>query len=775
MDNKPPQKSSPAPFPGLPYSTTSPQVSYNIGTGPQLGQRRGYEQLSQQIPNPAPTPSFYRPPRQDQKSPISSQFLPNPFIPQPKPKELFKEEQKISELNVGIRKVALTKQSEEMRGFREALVLMSEFLEIDEKYVDLVKELELLPDKGAYLFGPKELIQKTTLKIPSIILTQYNSKKDRKFCLSGIWPEIHRVFITLDSKLFLWNFLNPDDIIEIEPCQYPIESILLTSPPINLLHILPANIKFVIWIATEIEIRLYALETEPNISLINTEFYISSEGDRINKIIKTPNGRIFYGGIEGNLHELKYHEKNSWFYGSRTGKMVKKDHTGSWLKSLIPSIFSFGTRKFAITRIKIDKTRNVLYTMQEGQDPKTHKISDTFIGVYDLGEYGTDFSEIVKIRKIDLWSMRINQENGYKNENIQIAEICPIERIYSENIQLMVMLTNGIRIYLSFNTMLRSYTRENLPNFNEYQKSVFSYNKKFLNTYSIITIYPPQTIKNNPDEIIEIPSGLDYPESFKNIGLLFKSIDNRQFLIYDQNFDKTANCLISINCDESALAGIRTLAHQPLRGHLREIGNILDNSEAVITDISENLLENKLDKSIVELLGFLPNIQNNPVQVNFIENDRHGFSMCCMHNLAKNVYIPISEYYVLTSLEFKTFIKIRAIDKIAEMLFNDAANNILLEKLIRQYGKSEICALLLQILCNPAENYYINSQKFINSPDQPSENIQIIKLDKKLLEKARRLFFEIGNIIDLGEEQKFGDFYTNPLNIFGDRNSRIFY
>jgi len=437
---------------------------------------------------------------------------------------------------------------------RDAFHILEESLANDEKFTELDQELLLQSNNSLYQYRTNQMYKMATFSIPRIIISQYQAKKDiLKSCLSGIWSEIHRVFITIDNRIFLWNYRNTAEINTFEPVTLPIEAITLFKPTSQLLKFLPSlNIPYVLVIATETEIRLFGVQLGATINIISTELFTPIKDDKVNKIVVTSTGRIFYGGFKGSVNELICFEESSMLV--RRVKMIKRDRTSSWLSYLIPFTLSSG---YSIEDMKLDETRNILYTFQVRSEQER---SDCRIRVYNIDN---TFTEICKLQQRDILRRAEMEDERLRLINMEIIGILVVERTRSEHIQLLVICNNGIRIYLTFNTG----GREN---------------------YAIVAIrMPPQTILERDDNT-EINAFTNTIDSFQNIAKAFSSKD----FILLSDCKEASNNLILISTNQPEIARLKTYS---LKGsvYLTEIISSVESvTNGPITDICEVIEEN---------------------------------------------------------------------------------------------------------------------------------------------------------------------------------------
>ncbi len=672
------------PIPTLPQPT--PAQTPATVRAPQFGKKRAYEEdESLSVPGlgglalrPEPVRAF------------GKEFLGNQREMSKKPQE---------ETKVYFE----SRQPDDARAYREAVQMLDEHLMLDEKYVELERELMLETKEGTYAYGANEMRRLAEVPIPGIVVSQYHEQGEGlQCCLSGIWPQLSRVYITINNQIFLWNYANGTDVARFEPVNRPIEAVALGTSVGSLARILPPNAPYAVWIATDTEIRLFGLQLAPALDLVDTDFAVPAEGDKANKIVSTISGRVFCGGSEGRLNELNC--VDSWL--GRRPKMVKQDRSVGWLMSLVPGFFVFGER-FLVEDIVIDETRHTLYALMQRHDEERHRV-ESRVGVYDLGAYGTGFAEVCKIeqseldRKIRAFDERIR---GEECDRVQLAALLPLDRSYSESIQLMLLLHNGTRVYLSFETKQRDSTVEiGAPE--RLCETVM------LPQFKVAAVrFPPSVIRPAPGgEMrwdLEIAGMPNPPEGIRQADRVLHSQDCRLVLLSDSQplpskSGVPGSALLLLGSNEAELAYIRHLSTRRAEGQLRELLSCVEeNTNGTVTDLAEEPLENGVASDLVGLLGY-------PEASSYVGSRRvAAYSMCCMSSMAKGVYMPAREYYALTTQTLSTFVRPRPIDQLCSALNVPEAGKRSVDNFVAKYGRVETCALLLQLMCNPTENYWV--------------------------------------------------------------------
>ena len=195
-------------------------------------------------------------------------------------------------------------------------------------------------------------------------------------------PEINRVAIIGDNRLWLWNYLSRDRR-DIEECPGfggdAILSVALAAPRPGLFF---ENVKYLLAVATDVEIALVPLQFDDErrtirpLSPAEHNSRLSLDEVICKKIVSTQHGRIFVGGHNGTLYEIEYDHSNSW--GSLIGAessagggnasaqrlKCKKTKHSRWdwsLKSVVPSFFSHLDER--MEDMAMDNVRHVLHTV----------------------------------------------------------------------------------------------------------------------------------------------------------------------------------------------------------------------------------------------------------------------------------------------------------------------------------------------------------------------------------------------------------------------------
>jgi len=135
----------------------------------------------------------------------------------------------------------------------------------------------------------------------------------------GILPEIMRGWLTIDNRLYIWNFSNPDEYILYEELSEVIVSVAIVPPKPGIFN---HHVKYLLVVATPTVVELLSIistndiessATFKDIRIENSHYFITTDNITIYKVTGTQTGRIFMAGDDGNLYELTYEDnREAW-------------------------------------------------------------------------------------------------------------------------------------------------------------------------------------------------------------------------------------------------------------------------------------------------------------------------------------------------------------------------------------------------------------------------------------------------------------------------------
>ncbi|KAF8971407.1 nucleoporin [Flammula alnicola] len=258
----------------------------------------------------------------------------------------------------------------------------------------------------------------------------------------GLMAEIGRVWISIDHKLFLWDYNDGQEISSFMDQPDVITHVALVKPKQGLFI---DDITSLLVICTPVSVLLIgvAIASQPGLDnrprkelkLYATDLTISTDIE-MTSVIGTPDGRIFMcGQQDGNLYEMHYQANESWF-----GKRVQLvNHSVGGVQSLLPR-FASSTADERIVAAVSDTKRNCFYTLT----------SRNTISMYTPGgdkaiQHIQTLSSIYKSAQ-----EKAPGSPALTPQNFQIINIHVVDPSESRlGVQLIAITANGVRLYFA--------------------------------------------------------------------------------------------------------------------------------------------------------------------------------------------------------------------------------------------------------------------------------------------------------------------------------------
>lgn len=273
----------------------------------------------------------------------------------------------------------------------------------------------------------------------------------------GILPEINRAWVAADNKLHLWCYEPPQNDTEVFDLKHQILSVALSAPKPG---VFTSQVRYILIVATSVEILLYAVmwnDVMNNFYLQPTPYVSSLDDMAMKKVVGSQTGRIFMGGLDGNLYELSYENSaSSWIStfipgaapvddGGEVRKCRKISHEGSLLKRFLPIFFA----PEELADICIDEVRKLLWKIT-----KSGKLEILFLGAD--GKQGERIGSGFNVLELAAKKGAIKYDGSFDVINIFVIPVTESKEMHA-----MVLLRNGVRIYLSLKNTANVY---GLPN-----------------------------------------------------------------------------------------------------------------------------------------------------------------------------------------------------------------------------------------------------------------------------------------------------------------------
>ncbi|NXJ15091.1 NU155 protein, partial [Odontophorus gujanensis] len=269
-------------------------------------------------------------------------------------------------------------------------------------------------------------------------------------CMMGVFPEISRAWLTIDSDIFMWNYEDGGDLAYFDGLSETILAVGLVKPKGGIFQ---PHVRHLLVLATPVDIVILGLSCantqagstgslndslSGGMQLLPEPLYsVPTDNTYISAITSTDNGRIFLAGKDGCLYEVAYQAVAGWF----RQRCRKINHSKSTLSFLIPSLLQFTfSEDDPVVQIAVDNSRNILYTRSE----------KGVLQVYDLGQDGQRMARVTSLSQNAIVSAagsiaRTIDRSVFK----PIVQIAVIENSESIDCQLLAITHAGVRLYFS--------------------------------------------------------------------------------------------------------------------------------------------------------------------------------------------------------------------------------------------------------------------------------------------------------------------------------------
>ncbi|CAG4909693.1 unnamed protein product [Colias eurytheme] len=264
-------------------------------------------------------------------------------------------------------------------------------------------------------------------------------------CLMGVFPEISRVWLAIDSNIYVWAFEHGSDVAYFDGLGETIVSVGLVKPKAGVFQ---SFVKYLLVLTTTVEIVVLGVTFSSGKQSGSTEFeeihlvpepvfVLPTDGVSMLCVKSTSKGRIFMGGKDGCLYEITYQAQLGWF-----GKHCKKiNHSTSALSFLVPSFLNAALYdEDPIVKIEVDNSRNILYTLSE----------KGCIEVFDLGEDGEGLTKVTRLGQNRIVSSALEIVKTVETNNFKpVIAISAVEESESEHLNVVAITQTGARLYFS--------------------------------------------------------------------------------------------------------------------------------------------------------------------------------------------------------------------------------------------------------------------------------------------------------------------------------------
>eukprot|EP01122_Echinamoeba_exundans_P013062 TRINITY_DN5637_c0_g1_i1.p1 TRINITY_DN5637_c0_g1~~TRINITY_DN5637_c0_g1_i1.p1 ORF type:complete len:1349 (+),score=350.75 TRINITY_DN5637_c0_g1_i1:39-4085(+) len=323
--------------------------------------------------------------------------------------------------------------------------------------------------------------------VPQVLLDELNQVRLKSFM--GLFPELNRAWMTVDNRLYLWNYETQNDFTSYDGLDQIIVSVAVMKPKPD---VFLDEIKHILVLATPVEIVILALmfeggDVKKELKIMPTKFALPSDNVNMSKIVGTSAGRIFLGGLDGSLNEVTYQAEEGWF----TPKCRKLNYTASRIMQFFPSFLQRRANSQPIVDLVVDDSRNIMYSLH----------MDGSIQVVDLGVNGDAFRVVT--HKTDIASDTLRQFPGMfpdsgsaAQRDLNIVGIYPISAAESATVHLVAVTKTGVRLYFGTQSNVHYLSRHMEYDRNRRPESLILFHARF----------PPKTSGAAPVAALSSPS-----------------------------------------------------------------------------------------------------------------------------------------------------------------------------------------------------------------------------------------------------------------------------
>uniref|UniRef100_A0A8C6YMQ4 Nucleoporin 155 n=1 Tax=Nothoprocta perdicaria TaxID=30464 RepID=A0A8C6YMQ4_NOTPE len=268
-------------------------------------------------------------------------------------------------------------------------------------------------------------------------------------CMMGVFPEISRAWLTIDSDIFMWNYEDGGDLAYFDGLSETILAVGLVKPKGGIFQ---PHVRHLLVLATPVDIVILGLSCaniqagsgalndsmSGGMQLLPDPLYsLPTDNVSMLAVSSTDNGRIFLAGKDGCLYEVAYQAEAGWF----SQRCRKINHSKGTLSFLIPSVLQFTfSEDDPVVQIAVDNSRNILYTRSE----------KGVLQVYDLGQDGQGMTRVTSLSQNAVVSAAGNIARTIDRSVFKpIVQIAVIENSESIDCQLLAITHAGVRLYFS--------------------------------------------------------------------------------------------------------------------------------------------------------------------------------------------------------------------------------------------------------------------------------------------------------------------------------------
>ncbi|TIB67852.1 nucleoporin-domain-containing protein [Wallemia mellicola] len=572
------------------------------------------------------------------------------------------------------------------------------------KDAELVPELDELMNSSAstsYTLPPSgswsAFVKRKTIHLPDTLFEQYNRVQCR--CFMGLFPEIDRAWITIDNKLYLWDYVDGIDFASYEDLPELIVSLGLVKPKPG---VFVDTIKYLLVICTPSTVSLLGLSAADSpsreLALYSTGISVNTDGVDMVSVTSTDDGRIFLSGSDSCLYELNYQAEEGWF----KSRCSLTNHSSSAIANFVPTFLKQSSTD-PIIGLAVDDARNCLYTLS----------AQSVIELYHLGKDGQGTTKIASASEIARQAAMLCPGFPQLDQRtFSIKRIFVISPAESSSVHLVAVTSTGVRLY-------------------------FSHHRRSYGFY----MAPSPTAAPTGLELLHVRPP---PQSDQST---FKNVNSSDSIYYGHGLYIAASAnseeFDSLLCtgQDVGTTGLTIPQQQPTAPTVTTTTSA--NVRPSLVEGASNLILEGRTWAIGEESGPLANASKLPQSM---RKGLQGKEQVAMSELTVQMaYLP-RRFLVLTNMGLSVIAKQRPIDILRNILESSSTGSRDQEivSFFNNFGKDQSCAMALAIAAgNPValsmgEDLYPAGSNVVTEPVPPAT------LSADITQSARRLFYDFG-------------------------------
>ena len=572
-------------------------------------------------------------------------------------------------------KPAIQEEVGKLQAAIEAGRLISSSLSYDDEHIELEDSSHHPQAEDPYQQCHGEFTQTLEIPLPASLFDKHREALHRNPEIKlacGLLCNIHRVWFGLGKVLYLWDY-ETGALVEAAELTDIVVSVVIV--PRNS-DIFTSKVQYMLLVTTPIAIFLYGVD--PLCRLLPTDVSIPSNEENFHQFAFLPTGRIFMGGAEGSISELRY-GNTSWF---SSGKRYKRENCGARsVSSLLPRFLRFFT-SVQVIQLSADPSRYLLYVLVA----KANRTSEYRIDIYDMGPQG-DYMQRKVCIQAHTFIKRVKEHTprlvNVPNDRLSVVALEAVSRRLSVDYHALVLTRNGIRIYLSLH--LSPLDPSSATDILHMRPS---------GDFSISLKFPPVAVKSQENAISRnqtVNATADKPSNYEHCLML----SDGTVVLLD-----TREALCKIVTIRRSLHRISLVQEHPNKPILEPEENVCCLEELKtdkIQAVSEVDFQAKMTKDLAELCGVVPRgeFMKWP-ETRWIGGA--GLSLHCQTSLSNFLYLPSARFQILTGDQLVEFTEVRPIDVLVDIMEKeDGKETEKLRDLGETYGLTQVCSWLVAV------------------------------------------------------------------------------